>query len=368
MVYRPRHTASRARGRAQDRQGPLDPLAREHSPRDPSPHAHPPPRRRAHRRPRRPRGPPLVRDGPARGREPGPFRRARLEPLPPAVDAAAPADRLDQQRDLRKTPEPGRCGGHDGARRARVGPSSAHGNGPPGGRGRAADGPTDHAAHLRQPRVPSRRRLRRLRPQARERSLGRRAARDHRLRADRAAPGGLGARGARHAARDVRDAAVYVAGTNPGELLDARSDLYAVGCMLYELVVGHVPFAGAPFSIKNGHLSAPPVAPSELVADVPPELERVILKLLEKDLRQALRLRRRGGGAPGRYRRRRAAPAGLPAVAIVPVSPALRGPGRHRRAAVRASRIARLTAPARSCSSRGAAASARHAWRWSSRA
>ena len=69
-----------------------------------------------------------------------------------------------------------------------------------------------------------------------------------------------------------------------GEFLDARSDLYAVGCMLYELVVGHVPFAGAPFSIKNGHLSALPVAPSELVADVPPELERVILKLLEKDL------------------------------------------------------------------------------------
>jgi eukaryotic-like serine/threonine-protein kinase len=69
-----------------------------------------------------------------------------------------------------------------------------------------------------------------------------------------------------------------------GEFLDARSDLYAVGCMLYELVVGHVPFGGAPLSVKTSHLSAAPVPPSELVSDVPPELERVILKLLEKDL------------------------------------------------------------------------------------
>jgi serine/threonine protein kinase/tetratricopeptide (TPR) repeat protein len=68
-----------------------------------------------------------------------------------------------------------------------------------------------------------------------------------------------------------------------GELLDARSDLYSLGCMLYELVTGTVPFTGAPISVRSGHLSAPPVAPSELVEGVTPELERLIVRLLEKD-------------------------------------------------------------------------------------
>lgn len=71
-----------------------------------------------------------------------------------------------------------------------------------------------------------------------------------------------------------------------GEFVDARSDLYSLGCMLYELVTGRTPFVGAPRSIVNQHLSSEPVRPSELVAGVPPSLERVILKLLEKSLRE----------------------------------------------------------------------------------
>ena len=69
-----------------------------------------------------------------------------------------------------------------------------------------------------------------------------------------------------------------------GELVDARSDLYAVGCILYELVTGRAPFIGAPLAIKTQQLSSSPIPPSELVSDVPPELDRLILRLLEKDL------------------------------------------------------------------------------------
>ncbi len=69
-----------------------------------------------------------------------------------------------------------------------------------------------------------------------------------------------------------------------GDLVDARSDLYAFGCMLYELVTGTPPFSGAPPSVRSGHLLQAPPPPSSVVTDVPPELEQVMLRLLEKDL------------------------------------------------------------------------------------
>lgn len=69
-----------------------------------------------------------------------------------------------------------------------------------------------------------------------------------------------------------------------GEFVDARSDLYSIGCLLYELLVGVPPFIGAPRAVRSQHLSIPPVPPSELVKDVPPALERIVLRLLEKDL------------------------------------------------------------------------------------
>ena len=69
-----------------------------------------------------------------------------------------------------------------------------------------------------------------------------------------------------------------------GDLVDARSDLYAFGCILYELVTGSPPFAGAPVSIRSGHLHRAPLSPSQVVTGVPEELERVMLKLLDKDL------------------------------------------------------------------------------------
>lgn len=92
--------------------------------------------------------------------------------------------------------------------------------------------------------------------------------------------------------REALEASGSAAGTIPymspeqlrGEFLDARSDLYSVGCLLYELVVGAPPFSGAPRQVMTGHLETPPVPPSERVSGVPARLERVILRLLSKNL------------------------------------------------------------------------------------
>ncbi len=63
---------------------------------------------------------------------------------------------------------------------------------------------------------------------------------------------------------------------------DLRSDLYAIGCIAYELAVGVPPFNGAPDEVIKGHLSHQP-APMGAVRSVPAELEAVILRLLVKN-------------------------------------------------------------------------------------
>jgi serine/threonine protein kinase len=68
------------------------------------------------------------------------------------------------------------------------------------------------------------------------------------------------------------------------EDVDRRSDIYAVGVILFEMVTGRVPFEGkTPLSIAMKHKSQPPPDPREMNIQVPEELSRVILKCLEKD-------------------------------------------------------------------------------------
>ncbi len=91
-------------------------------------------------------------------------------------------------------------------------------------------------------------------------------------------------------ARDVLDVAGRALGTPPymapeqirGDLVDARADLYAFGCMLFECVTGVPPFEGTPVKTLQHHLSDPPPLASSFVAGVPPELDALIDRLLRK--------------------------------------------------------------------------------------
>lgn len=65
---------------------------------------------------------------------------------------------------------------------------------------------------------------------------------------------------------------------------DHRTDLYAVGCLLYELLTGRPPYTGdSPFSVMHQHLTADPVPPSRLRPELPPALDAVIAQALHKD-------------------------------------------------------------------------------------
>ena len=69
-----------------------------------------------------------------------------------------------------------------------------------------------------------------------------------------------------------------------GETVDARSDLYSTGCLLFELLTGRPPFIGdSPVAVAYQHVGQAPQRPSEIASDVPEVLDRITLKALAKE-------------------------------------------------------------------------------------
>ncbi|MEV4936580.1 protein kinase domain-containing protein [Streptomyces zaomyceticus] len=69
-----------------------------------------------------------------------------------------------------------------------------------------------------------------------------------------------------------------------GKAVDHRSDLYATGCLLYELLALRPPFTGeTPLSVVYQHVQDVPVPPSDVTHSVPPELDGLVMRSLAKD-------------------------------------------------------------------------------------
>ncbi|MET0552672.1 MAG: protein kinase [Vicinamibacteria bacterium] len=119
-----------------------------------------------------------------------------------------------------------------------------------------------------------------------------------------------------------------------GQLVDARSDVFSLGTLLYEMLTGRRPFAGdTPLSLATSILRDPPPPLRGLRKEVPKDLERVVVRCLEKERSERYasaaevllelvacraRARARASGWRGAWRRPRiVAPAALAVVALL---------------------------------------------------
>jgi beta-lactam-binding protein with PASTA domain/predicted Ser/Thr protein kinase len=69
-----------------------------------------------------------------------------------------------------------------------------------------------------------------------------------------------------------------------GAPVDQRSDLYSIGIVLYELLTGQVPFdAESPVTVALKQVNEQPVPPRRLVPEIPPALDAIVLRAMEKD-------------------------------------------------------------------------------------
>lgn len=122
-----------------------------------------------------------------------------------------------------------------------------------------------------------------------------------------------------------------------GEPVDARTDLYSLGCVLYAMLAGRPPFLGDnPLVVLHQHLTDPPEPVCSARHDVPPVLDELVHRLLAKDpagrpataasVRAELAAIREAAHAPAR----------TPASTDTVVLPSLAGAGRHRNRATAA--------------------------------